>query len=51
MFMVNHGWIKMIRFDHGQPWTTMVDNGQPFLQWLTLVDHGQGNDFIMVCDG
>ena len=45
--MVNHG----IRFDHCQPWTTMVDNGQPFWQLSTMVNHGQDNDFIMVFDG
>ena len=29
----------------------MVDNGQQFLQWSTMVNHGQDNDFIMVFDG
>ena len=42
---------NFIRFDHGQLWTTMVDNGQPFWQRSTMVDHGQDNDFIMVFDG
>ena len=31
--MVNHGKQKFIRFDHGQPWLTMVNhfgNGQPW---------------------
>ena len=42
---------NFIRFDHGQPLTTMVDNGQPFWQWSTIVTHGQDNDFIMVFDG
>ena len=42
---------NFIRFDHGQPRTTMVDNGQAFWQWSTMVNHGQDNDFIMVFDG
>ena len=42
---------NFIRFYHGQPWTTMVDNGQPFWQWSTMVNHGQDNDFMMVFDG
>ena len=42
---------NFIRFDHGQPWTTMVDNGQPFWQWSAMVNHGQDNDFIMVFAG
>ena len=51
--MVNHGEQKFKRFDHGQPWTTKVDNGQPFgngqrwsamvrtmtLSWYIMVDH------------
>ena len=45
-----HGWIydqggpwstmvsrNFIRFDNGQPKTTMVDNGQPFWQWTIMV--------------
>ena len=39
---------NFIRFDYGQPWSTMVDNGQTFWQWSTMVNHGQDNDFIMV---
>ena len=46
--MVNHGEQKFIRFDHGQPWTTMVDNGQPFWQWSTMV---RTMTSIMVFDG
>ena len=49
--MVNHGEQYFIKFDHGQPWMTMVDNCRPFWQWSIMVNYGQDNDFIMAFDG